>query len=230
MWMLSSKIDTFISITVNPLNMQCVMCPKSDNRRKGGCILTEWWFDLFSSHHVWCGYICSNALLPPPHDPTPICAPWGCMHHSSLSVYPRQQSSEHLATVTQQHAHKTNWLLSMSGQCSLHFNFLQNPTKLSYATAPQGPSRSHQVEWGSTEPLHICQSAPLPWSEPSLQSSTVSQFWWNSPILELTIQSLHCDILYNLVPYKFPVRTLYTNLGWLLHPKFSWNHHIHSIC
>ena len=34
-------------------------------------------------------------------------------------------------------------------------------------------------------------------------------------ILRLTIQSLHSDILYNLVLYRFPVRILYTNLGWL---------------
>ena len=125
---------TFISITVNPLNTQCVMCPKSDNRRKGGCILTEWWFDLFSSHHVWCGYICSNALLPPPHDPTPICAPWGCMHQSSLIVYPRQQSSEHLATVTQQHTYtrligSSPWqvnvlCISISYKIQLNFHML----------------------------------------------------------------------------------------------------------
>ena len=119
------------------------MCPKSDNRRKGGCILTEWWFDLFSSHHVWCGYICSNALLPPPHDPTPLCAPWGCMHQSSLIVYPRQQSSEHLATVTQQHTYtrligSSPWQVNVL--CILISYKIQVNFHISYATAPQGPS------------------------------------------------------------------------------------------
>ena len=61
--------------------------------------------------------------------PTPICAPWGRMHQSSLSVYPRQQSSEHLATVT--HPHHTNWpSLWQVNECSLHFNFLQNPSNI----------------------------------------------------------------------------------------------------
>ena len=153
--------------------------------------------------------------------PHPLCAPGGCIHHSSLSVYPRQQSSEHLATVTQQHTF-TRLIGSSPWQVNVPYISISN--KIQATILP-----SHLFEWGSSAALHICQSAPLAWSQPSLQS-TVSQFWWNSPILGLTIQSLHCDILYNLVPYKLPVRTLYTNLGWLLHPEFSWNHHIHSTC
>ena len=58
---------------------------------------------------------------PSPH---PYLSSRGHMHQSSLSVCPRQQSSEHLATVTL--PHQTNWPLSLTGHCSLHVSFLEN--------------------------------------------------------------------------------------------------------
>lgn len=149
------------------------------------------------------------------------------MPQSSLSVCPRQQSSEHLATVT--HPHQTNWPLYLTGQCSLHLNFLEN--HLNYTLLPTkacptlGTLLSHFISASQHCPALPC----------SLQLSTVSQFWWNFSILRLTIQSLHSDNLYNLVPYRLPVRIFYTNLGWLLRPpsqafiKSSHSQHLLAI-
>ena len=96
--------------------------------------------------------------------PHPICAPRGCIHHSSLSVYPRQQSSEHLAIVTQQHTF-TRLIGSSPWQVNVPYISISNKIQLYFPVTCLSGALVHlfisasQHHWPDHSPPSSQQSA-----------------------------------------------------------------------